>query len=157
MIAIDLKVQLHDVGRAEICQAILAELPEWFGIREARDAYARYAATAPMVTAEVNKEVVGYVSLACHFDRNCEIHSMGVRPQWHRQGVGAALVEAAVDFANSKGFKFLSVKTLSDSHPDPNYAATRAFYHSVGFVPFEVLPELWGAQLPCLMMVRQLK
>ena len=46
------------------------------------------------------------------------------------------------------------MKTLAPDHPDPGYAATRAFYTSVGFRPLEVLPQVWGPENPCLLLVR---
>lgn len=48
------------------------------------------------------------------------------------------------------------VKTLAPSHPDRNYAKTRAFYQRVGFRPLEELPELWGEANPCLLMVKRI-
>ena len=48
------------------------------------------------------------------------------------------------------------MKTLAPSDPDPSYAATRAFYAAVGFLPLEELPQVWGPQNPCLLMVKAL-
>ena len=59
--------------------------------------------------------------------------------------------EALTHFRN-----LLLVKTLADTHPSPEYAATRAFYRSLGFLPLAVLPDLWGPANPCLLMVRPL-
>jgi hypothetical protein len=50
----------------------------------------------------------------------------------------------------------LHVKTLAPSDPDPGYAATRRFYEATGFVPLEELPQVWGPENPCLLMVRVL-
>jgi len=47
----------------------------------------------------------------------------------------------------------LQVKTLDKSHPDKNYACTRKFYEAMGFRPLECIPELWGKDNPCLIMV----
>ena len=49
----------------------------------------------------------------------------------------------------------MTVKTLSDRHPDPGYARTRRFYHKLGFVELEEFPELWGRDNPCLYMLRE--
>ncbi len=81
---------------------------------------------------------------------------MGVLAGWHRRGVGRALVERAESYARAEGFSLLHVKTLAPSDPDPGYAATRAFYAAAGFRPLEVLPEVWGPDDPCLLMVRPL-
>lgn len=150
------KVSLVLEDRAAICRSVLGSLPDWFGIASARKAYVRHAAEAPMLGAEVDGKIVGFASLADHFGRNCEIHSMGVRPECHRQGVGRALVEATVLWAGEQGFGHVSVKTLSEAHADPHYARTRAFYRAMGFQPFEEFPTLWGRDNPCLMLVRRI-
>jgi len=81
---------------------------------------------------------------------------MGVLPAWHRRGVGRALVERAATYARAAGGDLLHVKTLAASDPDPGYAATRAFYLAMGFRPLEVLPQVWGPEDPCLLLVRPL-
>ena len=53
---------------------------------------------------------------------------MGVKRPWHRRGIGRALIEAVVEPAISPGVQFLTVKTLSPSNDDPNYARTWLFY-----------------------------
>ena len=87
-----------------------------------------------------------------------EVHVMAVLPGEHRRGVGRALVERAAAYARDEGFSLLHVKTLAPTprDPYPPYAATRAFYAAVGFVPLEELPQVWGPENPCLLMVRAL-
>ena len=75
-----------------------------------------------------------------------ELHVMGVLPAWHRRGPRSSALTR----------RLLHVKTLAPSDPDPGYAATRAFYAAAGFRPLEVLPEVWGPENPCLLMVRPL-
>ena len=139
-----------------ISRTILETLPEWFGIKSARDTYIHHACHAPMLGAELDGSMIGYVSLEVHLGNNCEIHSMGVISRSHRKGVGNALIEASAQWARARGIGYLSVKTLSDKNPDENYAKTRSFYKACGFIPFEELPTLWGANLPCLMLIRPL-
>ena len=79
---------------------------------------------------------------------------MGVLPRWHRHGIGRALLTRAEAYV--RGRRFLTVKTLAPSHPDENYRATRRFYEAMGFLPLEELPELWGPQNPCLVMIKTL-
>lgn len=78
---------------------------------------------------------------------------MGVLPDYHKRGIGRALLARVLQRAKDKGYEFLQVKTLDESHPDPYYAATRNFYAAVGFKPLECLPELWGPDNLCLIMV----
>ncbi|HEV2502597.1 MAG TPA: GNAT family N-acetyltransferase [Mesorhizobium sp.] len=86
-----------------------------------------------------------------------EIYVMGVKEAWHRKGVGLSLIAAAKKHAADHGFRFLTVKTIAASKEDANYAATRAFYESVGFLPVEEFPTLWDISNPCLLMIQPLK
>lgn len=146
-------IKLLPIGDAENCERILKSLPEWFGNSEALDMYVAHAARSPMIIASHDDDVLGYISISEHFGTNCEIHSMGVEKLNHRKGLGRALVRHLRDYATNAGFSYISVKTLSANHVDPNYEATRQFYSAVGFEPFEELPSLWGQSLPCLVMV----
>jgi hypothetical protein len=65
---------------------------------------------------------------------------MGIKRARHRHGTGRILIEAAGQFAVSQGAELLTVKILSPSRPDINYAATRLFYEAVGFLPCSPLP-----------------
>ena len=72
------------------------------------------------------------------------------------RGIGRALIEEVSAWSGAQGGQFLQVKTIAASHPSPEYAQTRAFYESVGFVPLEVFPTLWTARHPCLQLVKRL-
>ena len=82
---------------------------------------------------------------------------LGVKKPWQRRGAGKALFEAAETSCLEAGMKFLTVKTLAASHPDPSYARTRAFYEAIGFLPLEVFPTLWSHDNPCVLMVKALE
>lgn len=139
-----------------VCRRILDALPQWFGIEEAKEAYIRAARDLPMFACGTGEDAVGFMTLKVHNEFAAEIHSMGVLPEWHRQGIGTRLLRCAEQHARAKGPKFLTVKTLVPSSADENYHATRRFYRAVGFVPLEVLPNLWGPDNPCLLMIKSL-
>ena len=101
-------------------------------------------------------QVIGFVTLRETSADALELHVMGVLPSWHRRGIGRALVERAASYARAEGYSLLHVKTLAPDHPDPGYAETRAFYAALGFRPLEVLPQVWGPENPCLLLVRPL-
>ncbi len=143
-------------GKAALCRSVLDDLPEWFGILEAKIAYASKSAVSPMVGCRVDGVMAGFASLVVQTRAAAEIHVMGVYRRFHRRGVGTALMDGAVRWAVRRGSQFLTVKTLAPIHPDPHYADTRAFYEAVGFAPLELFPDLWGADNPCLFMVRPL-
>jgi GNAT superfamily N-acetyltransferase len=96
----------------------------------------------------------GVLTLRLHSPYAAEIVVMGVRPEYHRTGVGRALLGAAESWLAGRDVGFLQVKTLSPRHADPGYAATRAFYFDCGFRPLEEMPQLWGPDQPALQMVK---
>ncbi|GAB5388703.1 MAG: GNAT family N-acetyltransferase [Alphaproteobacteria bacterium] len=148
-----MRVEQIEDNRSQICREVLETLPEWFGLPDSLTAYAEAAETLPMLGCIVQGQVVGMLTLKRHSDWNTEIAVMGVLPDWHRKGVGEALVQAAIGYAQADGCRLLTVKTLAEHHPDPGYAATRRFYHAMGFRLFEEFPELWGADNPCALCV----
>jgi GNAT superfamily N-acetyltransferase len=143
-------------GKAALCRSVLDDLPEWFGIPEAKAGFISKASASPMVGGWLDGAPAGFASLTVQTEAASEIHVMGVYRRFHGRGVGKALVDGAVRWALRRGSRFLTVKTLAPSHPDPHYAATRRFYEAAGFVPLEVFPDLWDERNPCLLMVRPL-
>jgi ribosomal protein S18 acetylase RimI-like enzyme len=142
--------------RADRCREVLDDLPEWFGIPDAKDAYIAASSDMPMLGCWDEREFAGFLSLKRHTPFAAEIFVIGVKRRFHRQGMGRALIDAALQSCGREGVRFLTVKTLAPTHPDPHYEATRKFYQAAGFLPVEVLPTLWGPSSPCLLMVRSL-
>ena len=137
--------------RSRICERVLRDLPEWFGIEEATAAYIRDVAELP--TFAVDGDAL--LSLKLHTSHAAELYLMGVRRECHGQGLGTALVEAAEAYLRERGIEYLQVKTLGPSHPDEGYERTRRFYEACGFVPLEEIYGLWEHN-PCLVMVKRL-
>lgn len=142
---------------ADRIDAIARSLPAWFGIEEGLQDLRACAERGPGYVAMSNDDTVtGFVTLAQPFPETREITWMAVAPDRRRQGIGRALIDTAASEARNAGAQLLHVKTLADSHPSPEYAQTRAFYRAVGFERLIVLPDLWGPENPCLLMVRPL-
>lgn len=141
--------------KGAVCERILCALPEWFGMEAAIADYVKDVEPLPCWVIRVDGLDVGFMSLAAHRDWSREIHVMGVLPAYHGRGVGRALVEAAAAAALADGVRWLLVKTLGPSHPDPHYARTREFYLAMGFEPLEELLDLWPGN-PALLMARRL-
>jgi coenzyme F420-0:L-glutamate ligase/coenzyme F420-1:gamma-L-glutamate ligase len=138
-------------GRSRIAEAVLRDLPEWFGIEEATAAYVEAAASLPTFAVEPD---AGFVCLKQHTPRAAEIYVMGVRSEHHRRGVGRALVGAAEGWCRARAIRYLHVKTLGPSRPSRSYAATRAFYEALGFIPLEELHGYWDEENPTLILVK---
>jgi GNAT superfamily N-acetyltransferase len=149
---VTLRVQTGGAGAS--CADILAALPTWFGIPESVAEYVAAAETEPTVLAGVGGRDCGILTLRLHTPAAAEIVVMGVRPEHHRAGIGRALLEEAERWLAARDVEFLQVKTLSPRHPDPGYAATRAFYVGCGFRPLEEMSDLWGPDQPALQMVK---
>jgi ribosomal protein S18 acetylase RimI-like enzyme len=121
---------------AEACDAIIASLPEWFGldvgIRDCAEAVRRERG----LVIEVDASVVGFLTVVERTPATSEITWLAVRIDLRGRGLGTRLVETLVAGLRSLGARLLVVQTLSDREdPGPEYGATRAFYLSRGFVP----------------------
>jgi len=143
-------------GRAGDCEPILRALPDWFGIEEATAQYVRDVDSMPTFVASVDGVVAGFVTVNRHFDAAAEIHVIGVRPEHHRQGIGAALMARAETWLRAEGVEYVQVKTVGPSSDDPFYARTRQFYAAMGYRPLEEIKTLWDERNPCLIQVKRL-
>ena len=141
---------------SRICEEVILSLPGWFGLEEANKEYIEKVANTTFYAAYLSDKVVGFFSIISHFPQTSEIYVCGILSEYHRLGIGKKLLKVIEKDLKKKGVIFLTVKTLSASHPDKSYAKTRKFYEAVGFVPLEEFKELWGKENPCLFMVKEL-
>ncbi len=138
----------------DTCLAINRSLPAWFGLEEGLEEAAGYLRNHRGFVAECDGQVVGYLTYERLFETSAEISWMAVDPHHHRRGIGRSLIRALEQ--ELAGVALLSVKTLASSHPSKEYAQTRAFYQSVGFMEQMAFPDLWDPANPCLLMVKVL-
>ena len=141
----------------DACEAIVRGLTEWFGIEEGIAEARGYLETQKGFVAEEHGRLLGFLTWASEFPESLEMTWMAVAAHAHRRGIGRHLVDALVQEAGRSGCEMVLVKTLAETHPSPEYAATRAFYTSMGFRRLTVLPELWDEANPCLVMVRPIR
>ena len=157
----DLDGQVREIKdkrlKAEIAEGVLRALPDWFGIEESIVEYVQQCQDMPFWAACVQGRPVGFLALRRHNSYTAEIYCMGIRQEFHRHGLGTALVAACEAACVEQHLQFLTVKTLDESRPDQGYANTRQFYLAAGFKPLEVFPTLWGEENPCLFMVKSLE
>jgi GNAT superfamily N-acetyltransferase len=136
-------------------EAILATVPEWFGIAEANAQYVADAARLPSYLAVEGDDVLGVALLTEHFRESRELHLLAVRRDRHRQGIGRLLVEAVAVDLRLAGVRVLEVHTVGPSHQSEGYARTREFYLATGFVAMNELQRIdWSG--PTLILVRPL-
>jgi ribosomal protein S18 acetylase RimI-like enzyme len=144
------------LGQGSVCEPILRALPQWFGIEASLVQYVRDIDAWPTFLAERDGSTAGFLALKRHNAYAAEIAVMGVYPQARRQGLGRALFVQAEAYLRREQVEYLQVKTLGASHPDPDYAQTRAFYAALGFRPLEEFTQIWNEENPCLVMVKGL-
>jgi ribosomal protein S18 acetylase RimI-like enzyme len=142
--------------KADLCEPVLQSLPEWFGIEDANLHYLDAIDRLPTFLAMNKNQVMGFLTILQHYPKSAEVFVAGVLPQYHRRGIGRALLRKAEAYLSQQGVEYLQVKTLSESHPDEGYAQTRAFYLAMGFQPLEELKTLWDEANPALLLVKKL-
>lgn len=152
-----MNIEFLENGKPEITEKVLCSLPDWFGLEESTKAFIHNSKELPMFVAFEQDRAVGFVSIKKHSEYAAEVYVMGVLPEFHRKGIGQALLKEAESWLADKGLEFLQVKTLSQDRECEFYKKTRLFYQAYGFRPLEVISSLWGASNPCLLMVKSIK
>lgn len=138
--------------KERIAASVLADLPDWFGLPDSTAEYVRVSRGLPFWAAVEDGRAVGFAALRETAPKTAEIYVMGVRPEFHRAGLGRRLFRALYRYAKERGCAFLQVKTVQEGHY-PEYDRTNAFYRAVGFTGLECFPTLWDAWNPCQVLV----
>jgi GNAT superfamily N-acetyltransferase len=147
-------VALRDEAVPEAVERLLLTVPEWFGRPESNAEYIETSRSKETWTVrDAQREVVGVLLVDRHFPHVAEVLFMVVERTLQGLGIGSALISAIERDARERGVALLEVKTLGPSDRNPDYARTRHFYESVGFLPLEET-DLWGEDTPCLIMVK---
>lgn len=137
-----------DVEKRDIAKTILESLPDWFGIPESTEEYIVDSKGRPFFCAYANDAPIGFLYLKETGRHTVELAVMGVRQEYHRQGIGRKLFDQAKNEAKRLGYSFIQVKTVQMGRYDI-YDATNHFYLSLGFKELEVFPTLWDECNPC--------
>ncbi len=139
-----------------IARQILEALTEWFEVEESREEYIKTSADRLMLAAKEGDQYAGFLCLKETGKDTIELAVMGVLKEYHRHGIGRALVEKAKEIAAAQGYSFFQVKTVKLGMYE-DYDKTNYFYLSCGFKEFEVIPAVWGEDNPCQIYVMSLK
>lgn len=151
------RIRKMNLKETVICEQILRDLPQWFGIESAIVEYAGDIKKMDTYLAELESDIAGFITLKYPDNVSAEIQVMAVKQAFHKQGVGKKLLAFTGRKLEATGVTTLFVKTLGPSHPDRHYFSTRAFYLSVGFAPVKEDYGVWGKETPCLIMEKTLK
>jgi len=142
-------------ARSLIAREILDTLPDWFGIPESTAEYVAGCARLPVWADAEGGALRGFIAMRPTSDYAAEIFVMGVKPEFHRLGVGRELFGALRDEAKCQGLEYLHVKTVQTGKYEI-YDRTNRFYRSLGFRELECIPELWDAANPCQLYIMKI-
>lgn len=151
-----IKKIMNPTEKEQISQAILADLPDWFGIPESTAEYIQKSQDMPFWASFEESSATGFIVLKETAPRVAEIYVTGVLAAYHRKGLGHLLFDAFLAYAKDHGYEFLQVKTVRRGCYD-EYDRTCAFYESLGFVEFECFPTLWDESSPCQLYIMSIK
>lgn len=140
--------------KSKITDEILHSLPKWFGIEKSIQEYIQGVKNRIFYAAFENEETIGFLCIKGNNQFTAEIYVIGILEQYHRKGIGQKLLLKVENYLRNHNYRFLMVKTLSDSCDYEYYQRTRGFYKSQGFYPLEEIIEVWGKENPCLIMVK---
>ena len=128
--SIEIRVMTEDDVAAVL--VVAQSLPDWFDEDARQRAIPMDLRFQDVFIAAEDQKVVGFITLYVAEGR-VNIGWMGVHPDYHRQGVGAALLNAAEGYCRERGINELACYTLGDGVDYTPYAHTRAFYFAEGF------------------------
>ena len=139
-----------------IARKILEALHDWFEVDESREKYIADCVNWIFLAAKEDEDYVGFLCLKETGDATVELAVMGVLKEYHRNGLGRKLFEAAKTIAEEEGYSFMQVKTVKMGVYE-DYDITNRFYKACGFKEFEVIKEIWGEENPCQIYVMLLR
>ena len=150
-----IKQILQSDEKEKISRCILEALTDWFEVTESREEYIKNSGDKLFFAAFDEETPTGFLYLKETGTATVELAVMGVLKQYHRQGIGRKLFEAAKECAVKCGYEFMQVKTVKPGVYE-DYDRTNYFYQSLGFKEFEVFPLLWDKDNPCQIYVMRL-
>lgn len=142
--------------KSKIAQDILADLPMWFGIQSETKEYIDNVKKHKFIQVNADSMPVGFISIKSNNSFTAEIYVMGIKQKYHRLKIGEKLLSHVSEMLKDENYSYLLVKTLDESRKSKEYEMTRYFYRKTGFVPIDVIPEIWGNNNPCLLMIKKL-
>jgi GNAT superfamily N-acetyltransferase len=150
----DVVIRELELRDAPGCDAVIASLPDFFGLASGIEACARAVRSERGIVAvdpSAADRVLGFATWKHHRPHSAEITWAGVDREHRNQRLGRTIVGEVERCARASGATWLTVMTLSPNDSEPeSYAPTRHFWHTVGFTELCDL-DVWDEDLAVLM------
>lgn len=131
-------------------------MPEWFGIPEANDRYAKRCAERTSFVVMLDNNYMWLITIEFLFPNNANIYWMAVDRKYHGNKIGLDLLQTAEKYCAKNGCESITVETLSPKQNDPHYLKTYQFYEKSSYKPlFELSP--YGPELLMCYMLKRIK
>jgi GNAT superfamily N-acetyltransferase len=137
------------------CDAIMASLPDFFGLESGLADCARAVRSERGAVAIDDRDrVLGFATWTAHREDAGEITWAAVHRDFRNQELGRQIVAEVETQARAAGVTWMTVMTVS---PNDGYAAswapTRHFWHRVGYAELRDF-DVWEANVAVLMVKR---
>ena len=128
-------VSIDSILAEKVCRDITADLPDYFGIIEANERYAKGMLDRISFAALVDSQYVGLITVEFPFSSNANIYWMAVKSNYQDKNIGLSLIKKVEEYCLEHDCTSMTVETLSPKSQDVNYLRTYNFYERAGFKP----------------------
>jgi GNAT superfamily N-acetyltransferase len=138
------------------CDAVIASLPDFFGVESGRADCARAVRSEPgAVAVDEDGRVVGFATWTSHRDDAAEITWAAVHRDARNRQLGRQIIAAVEAQARDAGIEWMTVMTVSPNDTRPEvYTPTRHFWrHVAGYCELRDF-DVWDSNLAVLMVKR---
>jgi ribosomal protein S18 acetylase RimI-like enzyme len=148
-------IQIKDNSlKNDITNNILRSLPNWFGIEKSIVEYVNTMDDKEFFAAYEGDICTGFFSINYLNSDAADLYVLGIKKEYQHKGIGTLLFSTVENHLRSKGYKYITVQTLSSKSTDKYYAKTRNFYHKMGFAEIYENDKIYDENNPFLLMVK---
>ena len=151
-----MKIRRIRASDKEEIMLITKALPQWFTARGRK--YIRQALNKHDGFVAYKKHILGF-ALYRKWKIIGELTWIGVLPEYHRKGIGTALVRSVEKELKKGGVEKVKVATLAQTVRYEPYERTRKFYSNMGFEYHKINKNFYkdkGERLDRLVLIKNL-